>query len=243
MIEQTTAPTAVRAADEPARRLGFWAAVLTAVVTAIAFAIAVTTLPVSGPFCAAGCIAYPYREVAALVPHDYVWMYPAILLCGIFVVLMACIHQAAAESKRLYSQIALVFAAMAAALLAADYYIQIATLQPSIVKGEVEGVALVTQYNPHGIFIALEELGYLLMSLAFLFVGLVFGGGARLDRAIRWLLIGGALAAFAAYAALSLIYGQNLEYRFEVAAITINWTLLIVVGVLLSLWFRRRQTP
>jgi hypothetical protein len=40
---------------------------------------------------------------------------------------------------------------------------------------------------------------------------------------------------------LDLNYGQNLEYRFEVAAITINWTLLIVVGVLLSLWFRRRK--
>ena len=39
---------------------------------------------------------------------------------------------------------------------------------------------------------------------------------------------------------LSLIYGKDLEYRFEVAVITINWTLLIVVGVLLSVWFRRR---
>jgi hypothetical protein len=179
MIEQTTMAPKAQAADTAVGRLGFWAAVLTAAVTAITFPIAVSTLPVSGPFCAANCVAYPYREVAALVPHDYVWMYPAILLWGIFVVLMACIHQAAAESKRLYSQIALVFAAMAAAVLAADYYIQIATLQPSIVKGEVEGVALVTQYNPHGIFIALEELGYLLMSLAFLFAGLVFAGASR----------------------------------------------------------------
>lgn len=32
--------------------------------------------------------------------------------------------------------------------------------------GETEGITLLTQYNAHGIFIALEELGYLLMSLS-----------------------------------------------------------------------------
>jgi hypothetical protein len=239
MIGQAMAEPRAQAASTAARRLGFWTALLTSAVTALAFGLAVTTLPVSGPFCTGGCVTYPYHDVAALVPHDYIWMYPAILLLGLFVVLMACIHQAAAEGRRLYSVIGLVFAAMAAVVLAVDYYIQIATLQPSLVKGEMEGLALVTQYNPHGIFIALEELGYLLMSLAFLFVGFVFAGTARLDRAIRWLLIGGAVAAFVAYGVLSIIYGRDLEYRFEVAVITINWTLLIVAGALLSAWFRR----
>jgi hypothetical protein len=32
--------------------------------------------------------------------------------------------------------------------------------------GETEGITLLTQYNAHGIFIVLEELGYLLMSLS-----------------------------------------------------------------------------
>jgi hypothetical protein len=236
MVEQTTVP----AASATGRRLGFWAAALTAALTAISFAIAVTTLPVSGPSCTADCVGYPYREVAALVPHDYIWMYPATVLMVVFVVLLACIHQSMPENRRLYSLLALVFGAMAASLLAADYYIQIAALQPSILKGEWEGVALVTQYNPHGIFIALEELGYLLMSLAFLFAGLVFAHAGRLERALRWLLVGGALALFAVYVAMRFLYGQNLEYRFEVTAIAINWTLLIVVGILLSIWFRRR---
>ncbi len=34
-------------------------------------------------------------------------------------------------------------------------------------KGEKEGISLLTQFNPHGIFIALKEVGYLLMSLSF----------------------------------------------------------------------------
>jgi hypothetical protein len=123
----------------PAWRLGFWAAVLTAVGTAGTFAIAVTTLPVSGPFCTADCVAYPYQEVGGLVPHDYIWMYPATVLLGIFVVLLACIHTAAADSRRLYSLLALVFGAMGAAVLASDYYIQIAALQPSILRGSLRG--------------------------------------------------------------------------------------------------------
>lgn len=239
MVEQTTIARTVSTAGKTTRRFGFWAAVLTTVVTAISFTIAIQTLPVSGPFCQAGCVAYPYRDVAYLVPHDYIWMYPATLLAPIFVVLIACIHHYAAESKKLNSQIALIFAAISAALLATDYYIQIATIQPSLVKAEMEGLALFSQYNPHGVFIALEELGYLMMSLAFLFTGVLFTGTAKLERTIRWLLIGGALAAFTAHIVLSLIYGKDLEYRFEVAVISVNWTVLIVAGVLLSVLFRR----
>jgi hypothetical protein len=240
MIRQPAVAPGAQATNTPSHRLGFWAAAATAAVTVTTFAVAVNTLPVSGPFCAAGCVAYPYRDVAALVPHDYIWMYGALVLMGVFVVLLACLHAAVAEGRRLYSLLALVFGALAAGILAVDYYIQIAALQPSLLRGEFEGVALVTQYNPHGIFIALEELGYLLMSLAFLFMGIVFADATRLERALRGLLVGGALAAFGVYGVLNLLYGANLEYRFEVAVITINWTLLIVVGVLLGVWFRRR---
>jgi hypothetical protein len=33
-------------------------------------------------------------------------------------------------------------------------------MQPSLLKGETEGLTLFLQYNPDGIFIALEDLGY-----------------------------------------------------------------------------------
>jgi len=42
-----------------------------------------------------------------------------------------------------------------------------------------------------------------------------------------------------AFIVLSLLYGKDLEYRFEVLVITINWTVLIVAGVLLSVFFKR----
>jgi hypothetical protein len=120
-----------------------------------------------------------------------------------------------------------------------DYFIQLSVIQPSLLKGETEGLVLFLQYNPHGIFIALEDLGYLLMSLAFLCVGVIFAGTRKLERAIRWLFIGSAVLSIATFILLSLIYGQDLEYRFEVAVIMINWLTLLAGGVLLGVLFRR----
>ena len=78
-----------------------------------------------------------------------------------------------------------------------------------------------------------------MMSLSFLFISGVFSSASTLERALRWLFLIGALAAIAAYVVLSWLYGKDLEYRFEVAIITINWTVLFVGGVLLSILFRR----
>ena len=239
MVEQSSLTPTADIAGKAVTQFGFWIAILTAVVAAISFAIAVTTLPISGPFCQTGCVTYPYRAVVAYIPHDYLWMYPATFLTPMFVVLMVCLHRYCAPGKKLYSQIALSFAVISATVITIDYYIQIATMQPSILRGETEGLALFSQYNPHGVFIALEELGYLMMSVAFLFVSAVFAATSKLERALRWLFLTGALAAFATYVVLSWLFGKELEYRFEVAIITINLTVLFAGGVLLSVLFRR----
>jgi hypothetical protein len=38
---------------------------------------------------------------------------------------------------------------------------------------------------------------------------------------------------------LSLLYGHDLEYRFEVAVISIDWLVLIISGILVSIVFNR----
>ncbi len=43
-------------------------------------------------------------------------------------------------------------------------------MQPSLEKRQLEGWALFTQFNPNGVLLALEELGFLLMSLVFVCV-------------------------------------------------------------------------
>jgi hypothetical protein len=236
--ESPPAETAWLAA-RPATRLGFWSAILTAVLALGAFGIGIVTPPRSGPFCVSACITYPYTDAAAFVPGDFLWLYPALLVPLTLVVLLACVQRSVQVDQTLFSQLASFFALIVAATLTADYVIQLAVVQPSLLKGETEGLTLVAQYNPHGIFIALEDAGYALMSVALLFTGLALGGPRRLERAIRWLFITSSCASLGALIGLSLLYGQDLEYRYEVTALSINWLALIVGGVLLSLWFTR----
>jgi hypothetical protein len=126
------------------------------------------------------------------------------------------------------------FALIAATILMIDYFIQISVIQPSLLNGELESIAILTQYNPHGIFIALEEIGYLLMSISFLCIAPIFSETTRLEIAIRWLLIIGFVMAIIFLVIISAIYGISREYRFEVAVISIDWIVLIILGILLS---------
>jgi hypothetical protein len=220
-------------------RLGFWFALLMAVVSFAALALAVTTLPMSGPFCQSGCVTYPYETVAAFVPHDYIWMYPAIFMAPIFVILLVCLHNFVPDDRKIFSQAGLAFSLIYAAIMSANYIIQIEVMQPSILKGEMDGLVLFSQYNPHGIFIALEDLGYLMMSLSFFCIAWVFTKSDKFGRTLRNLLTVSPLIAFAVYIILSLIYGKNIEYRFEVFIITLNWITSIVMSILLSIYFKR----
>lgn len=220
-------------------RIGVLTGFLTAAVALIAFALAITTPPRSGPFATGDVIAYPYTDAAAFVPRDYYWMYPGLLVALLFVVLVACVHRRASGETRLWSLIALSFAVAGSTLIAVDYFVQLAVMQPSLLKGETEGLSLWSQYNAHGLFIALEDLGYLLMSVAFVFMAPVFAGRAKLERALRWLLVAAFVLSVGFLATLSIVYGSDLEYRFEVAVISIVWLTLIAGGVLIALVFRR----
>jgi len=231
---------------QTARTIGFWSALLTAVLTFISFAIAIFTLPISGPFCQSGCVAYPFApaNIAPYVPHDYVWMYPASIVPLAFFVLVVCFHHVAPPGRRLYSQIGVALTLLFVALIVTDYYLQIAVLQPSILRGETDGLALVTQYNPHGIFIALEDLGYLVLAIAFGFLAAIFTGRTQIERALRWLFTLSAVLVIGGFILLRWLYGYDLEYRFEVYAISIDWLTLIIAGILLRIWFNRdEQSP
>jgi hypothetical protein len=149
---------------------------------------------------------------------------------------MVCIHSYAPSDRKIFSHIALSFAVIYATIILIDYFIQFTVVIPSILTGETAGLSLFTQYNPHGFFIALETLGYSMMSGAFLFVAAVFAGG-KLERALRWIFIAGFVAAVLFFTALSSLHYDLIA--FEVTIITINSIVLIVSGVLLSIVFRR----
>ena len=237
----SNSPASVDAAfgtQRSAMRLGFWTALLLAVLAVAAFALGITTPPRSGPYCAGTCIVYPFTDAAQFVPRDYGWVVPGILLIPVFVIVAACIHSVVQVDRRHLSLVGLCFASMSAAIIGIDYFIQFQVAEPSLRHAETSGLALFTQYNPHGVFIALEDLGYLTLCVAFLFVGVAFPRTSRLARVIRWFLVLSALVGFVTFAGMVWHFGLEIEYRFEVAIITITWISLLAAGLMLSFFFR-----
>ena len=220
-------------------RMLFWSALTTSALALIAFAVAATTPPRTGPFAApASLLAYPYAAADRFVPGDFIWMYPALLMVLAYLFLSVCLRERASVRVRTWATFGLSLAITAFTALTIAYFIQIFTIQPALMGHEAADVVALSQYNPHGLFIALENLGYLAMALSLGAFAWTLGE-TRLERAARWVLAGAAVLAVLALALMSFAYGIGLEYRFEVAIITIDYFALILGGALIAASSRR----
>ncbi len=200
---------------------------------------AIMTPPLSGPFCIKDCLRYPFTDSISRFPRDFYWMYPSILMMLLVVALLAVIHQTTPIARRSWSQMALSFGLLASGIVVTDYFLQLSVIQPSLLNGETDGLALLTQYNPHGIFIALEEVGYLLLSLSLVCLAPVFWSVGRLGRAVSWTSIAIFGLSLLSLVWISIAYGINREYRFEIAVISFAWIGLIVISILVALIYQR----
>ncbi|NLG33391.1 MAG: hypothetical protein GX550_07710, partial [Syntrophomonadaceae bacterium] len=127
-----------------ANLLGYVTSILIALLTIVTFGMAIYTPPLSGPYCSGPCFQYPFLDIASRFPRDYIWMYPAIALTILFVIWIVCIHQFATSDKKVFSQIGMALAAIAATILVSDYFVQISVIQPSILNGETDGIPVLT---------------------------------------------------------------------------------------------------
>lgn len=228
--------------NQIACKYGKWTSLLTAITAATALGTAVTMAPArSGPNCPPlvemgvikSCVAYPYTGVADYVPAEYIWMYPALSLSLIFMVLVSSIYHCDPIHKSISTHVALMLSVVSAAIHSINYFIQLAVVQPSLLKGEVESLILLSQYNPHGVFIALEDLGYFIMGLSFGFVSLRFVRPGKLAKTIKYLYLLSSVIVVVGLIVMAIWYRSNLEYRYEVLALTLDWVVLIVTGGLL----------
>jgi len=220
-------------------RFGFWTAMGTGIMTLATFGVAIATPPLSGPLCTVGCFRYPFLDIAARYPRDYYWMLPALPATILYVAFMLGLQAHARPERRLLGQLGVVLAVMGALTLLGDYFVQLVAIQPSIVAGEADGVSLLTQYNPHGLFIALEELGYLLMSASLACMAPTLSRATRLERVVHRLFVGGLSASLAALGWFVIRYGHGRAYRFELAVISIVWLTLIPGALMMAAVFRR----
>lgn len=223
-----------------AARFGFWTALGTAVTTAITFVVAILTPPLSGQLCTAGCFQYPYLEIAGRFPRDYYWLFPAMPAVLFFVAFVISLTSGPGRESRPLGRFAVILAMMAGLTLLGNYFVQLAVIQPSVLAGESDGISLLSQYNPHGVFIALEELGYLLMSLSLVCVVPSLSKATRPARVVRRLFVGGFVANLMALGFMLHRHGHARGYLFEIAVITIDWLVLIPAAALMTASYRRQ---
>ncbi len=218
-------------------------ALATSITALFAFIVAFNTAPLSGPMCkAANCFKYPYLDIVSRYPSDYFWMVPTIIFIILYLITMICLRDRAKDKKQLFGQIAVVFASISTTILLITYFTQLVVIQPALIKGETDGIALLTQFNPHGLFIALEELGYLIMSVSFIFAGLSLGGKTKLEKWIKRIFVASFILTIGSFGFIIATNGLQREYIFELAAITFAWFTLIINGFLLFKLFKREIT-
>jgi len=223
-----------------ANKFGLYAALFTALTGVVAFGLAITAVPVAGANCPSDCVPYPYMGTAGQWPRDFLWQPAAILFVLGYLALMLSIHYAAPADRKILSLAAVCLALISATVLAIDYYVQFAVVPASLHADETEGLPLLIQYNPHGLFIALEELGYLAMTLSFVFVASAFSPGGRLAAGIRWVFRAAFAVAVVGLAAYWVAFGIEREDRYEIVLLSACWVALIANGVLLAAYFRGR---
>lgn len=227
--------------EREATRFAMYAAMAMAAITTVTFSLALFAVPISGSNCPSDCIEYPYLDTLDRFPRDYVWMYFAIGLVVIYLIFTTSLKNLRARTgSAIAGQVAVGLAVVVVAVLAPTYFVQFSVVPSSLSAGQTEGISLLTQYNPQGLFIALEEIGFLLMSFSFLFLIPLIPAEGTKARVVRWLFGAGFVVPGLAFVAMAIAFGFDRQDRFEVVVITVTWLVLIVNGVLLSLVFRSR---
>ncbi|KUO53496.1 MAG: hypothetical protein APF76_11830 [Desulfitibacter sp. BRH_c19] len=216
--------------DEKVLKLVFLSSYGLALITFITFVFAMIAVPISGANAPNGGILYPYLETIERYPRDYIWQYLAMFMICIYLINIIIIKTIINKEKQIYIQIASSFAIIATATLLINYYVQVNVVPISLMNQEYEGIALITQYNPHGIFIALEELGYIMMAISFGFLIPVFRGKHTNIIAVIYLLA--VIIAIVSFIFISIQYGLDKLDRYEVIIISTTWLVLIINGIL-----------
>lgn len=226
--------------DKRTLKFGFYTAISLIVMTIITWILAMKAVPASGPYCPGDCMDYPFEDLILYYPRDYYWMYLAVFQVFAYLIFIISNHFTTQNENKLFSFLSIAFAVITATVLLIVYFVQFSVVPISVMNGETDGVALLTQYNDHGIFIAMEELGYITMSISFLFLAFIFTNKTRLEKSLRIILILGFIFTVFSFVFYSVKFGIDRSYRFEVAAISINWITTITTGILVSIFMRKR---
>ena len=127
----------------------------------------------------ASTLAYVIVQVLQVIsvlsyPLDEILIYTTSLLIVVpFVLEMLAFHYLSPPAKKFWSHASLIFSVVYAVFVTANYVVQLATVIPMKLKGNIEQVRLLEQ-TPHSLFWNFDAIGYIFMGLATLMAIPVF---------------------------------------------------------------------
>jgi hypothetical protein len=119
-------------------------------------------------------IAYIIVQIMQIVgmitfPFDGILIYSTSLLISIpFLLSMLSLHYCTPEKNKLWSHAALLSAVIYVIFVVANYVVQLATVIPAKLAGEVEAIRILDQ-KPHSLFWDYDAVGYIFMGISTLF--------------------------------------------------------------------------
>ncbi|MBN2444112.1 MAG: hypothetical protein JXJ04_22300 [Spirochaetales bacterium] len=213
-------------------KLAFLSSYGLSIITFITFVFAMIAVPISGAHAPDGGISYPYLDTIKQYPGDYIWQYVAMFMICLYVINITILSTIVTREKQIYMKISHIFAIITTVTLLINYFVHVSVVPISLMNQEYEGISLFTQYNPHGLFIALEELGYIMMVISFGFLIPVFRRKKRNSISIIYFIA--VIISIVSFIIISIIYGLDRQDRYEVIIISITWLVLIINGILIG---------
>lgn len=222
-------------------KAGKYASLTVAFLTIITFIFAMIAIPISGANAPVDTeFSYPFLNTLKQFPGDFIWQYFAMIQIISFLIFINIIKINLPSNKQLYANISSHFALLSSGVLLINYYCQVMVIPSSLAANNTEGIGLIIQYNPYGLFIAMEELGYILMSMSLFSIAPIFSKKSN-GFTVKLTIIIASILAFISFVSITAIYGVNKLDRFEVAIMTITWFSLIIVGILVNRLFNKEE--
>jgi hypothetical protein len=218
--------------DKTAQKLGFWSAVLAAIMTlwwSIAFGLYQPILHSPWPGMQAYAISFKVAPFLA-------WIVPCFLLTLCFLTMMACLHTLTSEEKKIWSLLALIFAIAYATILSACYYIQMVVVEYNLIHHSTYGLALwlFAPPYPNSIPGALEGIGYAFMCLSLISASRLFSG----NKLSKWI---SRSFLFSGLSGLIIFTDPLYPMPLIITLIIASAVAIMLFGslILASIWFNR----
>lgn len=168
-------------------------------------------------------------------PFDEILIYTTSLCIVIpFILEMLAFHYITPPDKKFWSHAALIFAILYAVFVTANYVVQLATVIPMKLKGNIDAIRILDQ-TPHSMFWDFDALGYIFMGLATLIAIPVFEKHG-FQKWVRISFIANALVT----PLISFVYFYQ-GYSEKILLLGIPWAITApVFMLLLAIMFRKK---